>query len=330
MGYKVAVMGATGAVGTEMLNLLDERNFPVDSLRVLASSRSKGKTLKFMGEDITVEELTHDSFKGIEIVLSSAGGSISKEFIPSAVKSGAVTIDNTSYFRMENDVPLVVPEVNPEDIKKHNGIIANPNCSTIIMVLPLYPLHKKYGVKRVHCCTYQASSGAGKTAMIELEEETKAFLEGKSYQRTKMPHQYAFNLFIHDSKHLDNGYQYEELKMVNETRKMFHAPEFMVNAVCVRVPVLRAHSEALNIELEQDVSPEQAYDLLKDAPGVDILEDKENNRWPMPLDATGKDPIYVGRIRRDISQKNTLDMWITGDQIRKGAALNAIQIAEML
>ena len=330
MGYKVAIVGATGAVGEEFLKLLDERNFPIDSLRLLASARSKGKKIKFKDTELTVEELTHDSFKAIEIVLSSASKTISKEYVPSAVKAGAVVVDNTSFYRMDPEVPLVIPEVNPHMIKKHNGIIANPNCSTIIMALPLYPLHKAFGVKRVYVATYQASSGAGKKAMQELREETIAHLEGKEYNRTVIPYPYAFNLFIHNSKLLDNDYVEEEIKMVNETRKIFEDNNIRINATCIRVPVLRAHSEALNIEFNREVSPEQAYKILKNAPGIEILEDREKNRWPMPSDASGKDPVYVGRVRKDISQDNTLDIWVVGDQIRKGAALNAVQIAEML
>ena len=330
MGYHVAVMGATGAVGQELIRLLDQRSFPVRTLKLLASSRSKGKEVSFKGETIVVEELKHDSFEGTEIVLSSAGGSISAEFVPSAVKAGAVVVDNTSYFRMTDGVPLVVPEVNAGAIEGHDGIIANPNCSTIIMLLPLYPLHKAFGVKRVAAATYQAASGAGMRAMEELKEETRAILDGGSYDRTIIPHQYAFNLFVHNSKLLENGYVEEEMKMVMETRKIFAEPDFRVTATCVRVPILRAHSEALNIEFERDVSPEEAYDILKHAPGVEILEDRSQNRWPMPVDASGKDPVFVGRIRRDISQPNTLDVWVVGDQIRKGAALNAVQIAELL
>lgn len=330
MGYKVAILGATGAVGEEFLKILEERNFPIDSLKLLASSRSKGKKIKFKDTEITVEELTHDSFKGIEIVLSSATKVISKEYAPSIVKAGAVIIDNTSYFRMDPEVPLIIPEVNPHMIKKHKGIIANPNCSTIIMALPLYPLHKIFGVKRVNAATYQASSGAGKKAMEELQEETLAYLEGRKYNRTIMPHPYAFNLFIHNSKLLENDYVEEEIKMVNETRKIFEDPDIRINATCVRVPILRAHSEALNIEFNKNVTPEEAYKILKKAPGVEILEDRNKNRWPMPIDASGKDSVYVGRIRKDLSQDNTLDLWVVGDQIRKGAALNAIQIAELL
>lgn len=330
MGYNVAIMGATGAVGQELLILLEERNFPVDELRLLASIRSAGKKITFKGSEITVQELTHNSFKDIDIVLASAGGSISKEFAPSAVKAGAVVIDNTSYYRMDPDVPLVIPEINPEAIAGHRGIIANPNCSTIIMLLPLAPLHRAFGIKRVLSATYQAASGAGAQAMQELEEETKALLDGDTYDRTIIPHQYAFNLFPHNSNMQDNGYVEEETKMINETRKIFDDPDFRVSATCIRVPILRAHSEALNIEFMQKVSVEEAYDVLATAPGVEILEDRSANRWPMPIDASGKDPVYVGRLREDVSQPNTLDLWVVGDQIRKGAALNAIQIAEVI
>jgi len=328
VGYKVAVLGATGAVGSELLTLLEERDFPVDSLRLLASARSRGKKIRFKGEDLVVEELTHGSFRGIEIVLSSAGGSISREFVPSAVQCEAVVVDNTSYFRMKEDVPLVIPEINPEMIAKHCGIIANPNCSTIIMALPAYPLHRAFGIRRIFAATYQAASGAGRQVMVELEEETRAVLDGKPYERTVIPHPYAFNLFIHNSRLHENGYVEEEKKMIHETRKIFREPELRVNATCVRVPVMRAHSEALNIQFDRDVSPEEAYEVLRKAPGVQIDEDRDAGRWPMPVDASGKDPVFVGRIRRDVSQPNTLDLWVVGDQIRKGAALNAIQIAE--
>ena len=331
MSRNVAIMGATGAVGAEFLSILEQRQFKMDSLKLLASARSKGKKISFMGETLTVQELGHDSFKGIDLVLASAGGSLSKEFAPSAVKAGAVVVDNTSYFRMVPDIPLVIPEINPDAIRLHRGIIANPNCSTIIMTLPLFPLHKAFGVKRVSICTYQASSGAGAKAMEELKEETVAILQGKPYTRTVIPHPYAFNLFPHNSKfNPDTGYCEEEVKMLNETRKIFQDPAFRLTAVCVRVPVLRAHSESLNIEFVRDVSPEAAYDVLRKAPGIDILEDPSQNRWPMPLDASGQDPVYVGRIRRDQSQANTLDLWCVGDQLRKGAALNAVQIAELL
>ena len=330
MGIKVAIMGATGAVGTELLGILAERNFPIGELRLLASARSAGKRLKFQGENLMVEELTHDSFRGIELVLASAGGKISKEFAPSAVKAGAVVVDNTSYFRMQEGVPLVIPEINPEDIRAHQGIIANPNCSTIIMALPLWPLHKRFRVKRVVAATYQAASGAGAVAMDELLKETSAVLQGEAFKATVIPHPYAFNLFPHNSPMTQSGYCEEELKMSQETRKIFHDESFRVTATCVRVPVLRAHSEALNIEFEGTPTVEEIYAVLRGAEGVEVLEDRSNNRWPMPLDASGKDPVLVGRVRKDLTQPNTFDLWVVGDQIRKGAALNAVQIAEKL
>jgi aspartate-semialdehyde dehydrogenase len=286
--------------------------------------------VEFKGQTLVVEELTHDSFAGLDLVLSSAGGKISKEFAPSAVKAGAVVVDNTSHFRMDPEVPLVVPEVNPEDIARHKGIIANPNCSTIIMCLPLWPLHKAFGIKRVVAATYQAASGAGAVAMEELKEEAAAILAGKSYQASVIPHPYAFNLFPHNSPMTSNGYCEEELKMVKETKKIFHDNSLRVTATCVRVPVLRAHSEALNIEFERPASVEAIYEILRKAEGVEVMEDRENNRWPMPLDASGKDPVLVGRVRKDLSAENAFDLWVVGDQIRKGAALNAIQIAEKL
>ncbi len=324
-------MGATGAVGAELLFLLDERNFPLGELRLLASTRSAGSTLEFKGKKIVVQELTHDSFGGIDLVLASAGGSISAEFAPSAVKAGAVVVDNTSKFRMTEGVPLVIPEINAARIKDHKGIIANPNCSTIIMALPVFPLHKAFGVKRIHAATYQAASGAGARAMEELKQETAAILEGKPFQPTVIPFPYAFNVFPHNAPWVaDAGYNEEELKMVKETAKIFETDSVKVHATCVRVPVLRAHSEALNVEFERDVSVEEAMEVLRGAPGVQILEEPGANRWPMPLDASGKDPVLVGRMRKDKSQKNTLDFWVVGDQIRKGAALNAVQIAEHL
>jgi len=288
-----------------------------------------------------VQELRHDSFEGIDLVLSSAGGSISKEYMPSAVKAGAVVVDNTSYFRMNPEVPLVVPEINPQEIKKHKGIIANPNCSTIIMLLPLFPLYKAFGVERVQACTYQAASGAGATAMEELRLECAALAEGKAFNRTVIPHQYAFNLFPHNSPYNDGspeksavhsptGYCEEEWKMIAETHKIFGDSSLRVNATCVRVPVLRAHSEALNIRFSKKVSITDIYNVLRTAPGVEILEEPSKNRWPMPIDASGRDPVLVGRVRVDQSQDNAFDMWVVGDQIRKGAALNAVQIAELL
>jgi len=330
MAKHVAIAGVTGAVGTEMVRMLEERNFPVASLRALASSRSVGKTVDFRGDKVRVEELKADSFKGIDIALFSAGGPRSKEFASAAVKAGAVVIDNSSAFRMDPKVPLVVPEVNPEAIRQHQGIIANPNCSTIIMNVPVWPLYKAFGVERIFVATYQAASGAGMTAMVELEAETRAVLEGREFQRTVIPFRYAFNLFPHNSSMGEDGYCEEEVKMLKETRKIFGDPAIRINAFCVRVPVLRAHSEAINIQFRRDVSPEEAYAILAKAPGVQVFEDRKANRWPMPVDASGKGPVLVGRIRRDQSQPNTLDMWVVGDQLLKGAALNAVQIAELL
>jgi len=325
----VAIMGATGAVGAELLELLEERNFPLNSLKLLASARSAGKKINFRGEDITVEELTHDCFEGVDIVLASAGGSLSKEYAPSAVKAGAVVVDNTSHYRMDPEVPLVVPEINPEDIKWNKGIIANPNCSTILMVLALWPLHKKFGVKRTVCSTYQAASGAGALAMQELEQETAAKLKGEEFNNTVINQPYAFNLFPHNSPMKENGYVEEELKMMNETSKIFHE-DSKVTATCVRVPIMRAHSESLNIEFDNAYTIEEAYEVLRSAPGVEVFENREENLWATPLDVSGKDPVYVGRLRRDVTLDNGLELWLVGDQVRKGAALNAVQIAELL
>jgi aspartate-semialdehyde dehydrogenase len=329
-GYHVAVVGATGAVGQEMLQVLQNRRFPVRKLTLLASARSKGKRMQFGEEAVEVQELRADSFQGVEVALFSAGGSRSKEFAPHAVKAGAVVIDNSSAFRMDPQVPLVVPEINPEAVKSHQGIIANPNCSTIAMVVPLNPLHRAFKVLRVHATTYQASSGAGAAAMEELLEGTRAKLENRPFEPKVMPYPYAFNLFPHNSALDADGYCEEETKMVRETHKIMGDPTIRINATCVRVPVLRAHSEALSIQFAQDVTPEAAYRVLKEAPGVEIFEDRAANRWATPLDASGRDPVLVGRIRRDKSQANTLDLWLVSDQLLKGAALNAVQIAELL
>ena len=330
MEYNVAVAGATGAVGQEMLAVLENRSFPIKNLKLLASSRSEGKKIAFKGEEYTVEVLSQDSFKDVDIALFSAGGSRSKDFREAVVSSGAVMIDNSSAFRMEEGVPLVVPEINPKDAKEHKGVIANPNCSTIIMIVPLYPLYKEFGIRRVHCCTYQAASGAGARVMQELKEETEAILKGETYQNTIIPFQYAFNLFPHNSDIEENGYCEEETKMIYETRKIFHNENIKVNAACVRVPIFRAHSEAINVQFEKKTSVDEIYSILTDAPGVEIVEDWDNNRWAMPVDMSGKYPVGVGRIREDISQPNTFDMWVVGDQLLKGAALNAVQIAELL
>ena len=332
MAYNVAIMGATGAVGTEFLRILEQRNFPLASLKLLASHRSAGKKLIFAGEELIVEELGEKSFKGIELVLASAGGEISEKFAPIAVAAGAVVVDNTSAFRMDPDVPLVVPEVNPQDIKTHQGIIANPNCSTIIMNVPVWPLHKVTPVRRIVVSTYQAASGAGAAAMAELEEGARAHLEGRPFEPKVLPHPAAFNVFSHDSEVGEDGYNLEERKMLLETRKIFHAPDIRIAATCVRVPVLRAHSEAINLEFAEPMSEQQVREILADAPGVTIVDDREKSYFPMPLDATDRDDILVGRIRQDISQDGGvgIEMFVCGDQIRKGAALNAVQIAEML
>jgi aspartate-semialdehyde dehydrogenase len=330
MAISVAVAGATGAVGQEMLRVLKERDFPLGSLRLLASERSKGKKIEWNGKEYTIEVLSENSFQDVDIALFSAGSTRSKQFREAVVSSGAVMIDNSSAFRMEEGVPLVVPEINPEDAHEHRGVIANPNCSTLIMVVPLFPLYQEFGIKRIHCSTYQAASGAGARAMQELKEETEAYLRGEPYTNTVIPFQYAFNLFPHNSDMQENGYCEEETKMVLETRKIFHDEDLRVNATCVRVPILRTHSEAVNVEFERETSVEEIYDVLKSAPGVEIVEERDKNRWAMPVEMSGKYPIAVGRVRKDVSQDNTFDLWVVGDQLLKGAALNAVQIAELL
>ena len=330
--YNVAVGGATGAVGVEMVKTLEKRNFPVKSLKLLASKRSAGKTMTFKGEPVVIEELTHDSFKGVDIALFSAGGDISREFAKSVVDSGAVMIDNSSAFRMEDDVPLVVPEVNPEDIKWHKGIIANPNCSTIIMLVAVAPLHRAKKLKRLVAATYQATSGAGAKGMDELLVQTRQLLNNEPIEPKAFAHRIGFNLIPHIDVFKDNGYTKEELKMLYESRKMLHEPELMVSCTCVRVPVLRAHSEALNLEFAEEITPDEARAILKNAPGVEVVDDPANKRYPMPVDATEKYDVLVGRIRQDISRhdKRGLDIFVAGDQVLKGAALNAVQIAELL
>lgn len=332
-GYNIAVVGATGAVGVEMIETLGKRNFPVKNLRLFASERSVGKKLKFRGADINVELLKVDVFKGIDFALFSAGASRSKEFAPGAAAQGAVVIDNSSAFRMEPDVPLVVPEVNPEDAKLHKGIIANPNCSTAIMLVAVYPLHRVNPVRRIVVATYQAASGAGAKAMAELEEQTAKILRGeKDVKAEALPQRIAFNIFPHVDVFLDNGYTKEEMKFVHESRKIMHAPNLMVSATCVRVPVYRAHSEAVNLEFERPMSVDQVRDLLAKAPGVKLVDDTANKRYPMPIDASGEYDCLVGRIRQDCSRTDGrgIDLFVSGDQLLKGAALNAVQIAELL
>ena len=332
MSWHTAIMGATGAVGTEFLRLLEERDFPLKSLKLLASHRSAGKKLTFKGEQLTVEEMTAESFQGVELVLASAGGGLSQKFAPIAVDAGAVVVDNTSAFRMNPEVPLVVPEVNPQDIPTHKGIIANPNCSTIIMNVPVWPLHKANPVQRIVMSTYQAVSGAGAWGMWELQAQIEAYAAGEPIKKDKFPHQIVNNLFSHNSDIGEDGYNLEERKTWRETRKIFHSDEIRVTATCVRVPVMRAHTEAINLEFSEPMSEARVRSVLADAPGVTIVDDRENNLFPMPLDATGEDDIRAGRIRQDLSQPDGrgIDMFVSGDQIRKGAALNAVQIAELL
>ncbi|HOK65905.1 MAG TPA: aspartate-semialdehyde dehydrogenase [Anaerohalosphaeraceae bacterium] len=332
MAKNIAIAGVTGAVGQEFLRILEERNFPFNQCKMLASSRSVGKKVTLKGKEYAVEELKHDSFKGVDIALFSAGGARSKEFAPSAVKAGAVVVDNSSAFRMDPDVPLVVPEINPQDIYKHKGIIANPNCTTIIAIVVVWPLHKANPVKRMVVSSYQAASGAGQSAMLELLQQAREVLDGKPVTVKNLKYQLAFNVYCHDSKIGPNGYNEEEMKLVNETRKIFHCPDIAITGTCVRVPVLRAHSESINLEFTHPITPDEVRQLLSTAPGVKIIDDRANNRFPMPLDATGKDDVFVGRIRQDesIPDNRGINLWVSGDQIRKGAALNAVQIAEKL
>lgn len=332
MGCHLAIAGVTGAVGQEFLRILEQRDYPFDSLRVLASSRSVGKQVQCKGKQYIVQELVKDSFEGIDIALFSAGGARSKEFAPAAVQAGAVVIDNTSAFRMDPDTPLVVPEINPQKIQEHNGIIANPNCSTIIGIVPVWPLHKANTIKRMVVSTYQSTSGAGMQAMLELETQTRDVLDGKEPRCEAFPYQIAFNCFSHNSDLGPNGYNTEEMKMVNETRKIFDCPDIAITCTCIRIPVFRAHCESINLEFIDAITPDQVRDLLSTAPGVQVLDDREHNRFPMPIDATDKDDILVGRIRQDesIPDNRGINIWVAGDQLRKGAALNAVQIAEKL
>ena len=326
----IAIAGATGAVGAELMAILQERNFPIGKLSLLASPRSSGRQLPWKTSTLTVGLLEAQAFADVDLAFFCAGGERSKTFAPAAAQAGAIVIDNSSAFRMDAEVPLVVPEVNAQALEEHQGIIANPNCSTIAMVVPLKPLHDAFGIERVQVCTYQAASGGGQAAMDELEGETRAYLSGDSFSRKIFAQPYAFNLFPHDSPLDDQGYCQEERKMIRETRKILALPQLAVNATCVRVPVLRAHSEALNLRFSRPVTVEEAYQVLDRAPGVRIFEDRPSNRWATPRDASGQDDVLVGRLRRDTSQPNTLDLWLVCDQLRKGAALNAIQIAEAL
>ena len=330
MSQHVAIAGATGAVGTEFLKLLEARDFPMKSLRLLASSRSAGSKLKFRGENLEVEELTPKSFKGIDIAFFSAGGSRSKEFAPHAVDSGAVVIDNSSAFRMDEKVPLVVPEINPKQAFEHQGLIANPNCSTIQMVVALNPIHRAANIQRVVVSTYQAVSGAGASAMEELKQQLRAWANDEPMKQEVFPTQIAFNLFPHIDVFQDNGYTKEEMKMVHETRKIMNAPNMQISATCVRVPVLRAHSEAVWVETEKPLSESEARELFEKEPGIVVQDERESGGYPTPWHITETQETYVGRIRKDISHPNGLTFWVVADQLYKGAALNSIQIAEVL
>ena len=334
--YNVAILGATGAVGQEFLNLIEERNFPFAELKMLASKRSAGKKIQFMGKEYTVEEAAEDSFKGVDIALF-AGGAASKTFAPAAVKAGAVVIDNSSAFRMDPEVPLVVPEVNPEAIATHKGIIANPNCSTIIMVMALKPLYNVSKIKRVVVSTYQAVSGGGKEAMAELEEQVKAINEGRPVVANILPgaslakhYQIAFNLIPQIDVFKDNLYTKEEMKMIDETKKIMNDDSMRITATTIRVPVYRSHAESVNVEFEDEISVEKAREVLAAFPGVTLTDNPDEQIYPMPLETSGKDDVEVGRIRKDYSTDNALNFWVCGDQIRKGAALNALQIAEYM
>lgn len=324
----IAIVGATGAVGVEMLKTLEKRNFPAAKITPLASARSAGKTLPFRGEDLTVQELTQESFEGVDIALFSAGGGTSSEFAPAAVEAGAVVVDNSSAFRMDDSVPLVVPEINAAAVAENSGIIANPNCSTIVTVMALYPLHQAFGVKRIFASTYQAVSGSGAMGIVELERQVGEIAAGQSPTRDVYPHQIAFNVLPHVDVFLDDGYTKEEMKMVHESRKIMVLPEFRASVTCVRVPVYRAHSVAVSGEFERPVSVEAAREAIIAAPGIDLNDEVANNGYPLPLELAGRDNCQVGRIRKDCAFDNGLSFWVAGDQLLKGAALNAVQIAE--
>ena len=326
----VAIVGATGAVGIEMMKTLEKRGFPVAKLTLLASARSAGKTLPFAGEEIAIQELTAASFEGVDVALFSAGGSISKEFAPFAVQAGAVVIDNSSAFRMDPEVPLVVPEINGADNKRHRGILANPNCTTAITLMALWPLHKEFRVKRIVASSYQAVSGTGAQAIEELRSQIAAIVAGEPVVKNVYPHQIAFNVLPHVDSFLETGYTKEEMKMQNEGRRIMHHPTFKASVTCVRVPVYRAHSVSVNAEFERPVSMTEARQALGNAPGLDVVDDPAKCEYPLPLNAAGRDNCQVGRLRYDCALENGLAFWVAGDQLLKGAALNAVQIAELL
>ena len=338
-GYHIAVVGATGAAGTELLRVLERRSFPVASLRPIGSARSAGKSVQFCGDSIQVEKLDAASFEKIDIAFFSAGGDVSRSHVPIACQADAIAIDKSSAFRMDPHVPLVIPEINPEDVRLHRGIIANPNCTTTVMLMALYPLHKIFRVHRVFAATYQAVSGSGSRGVEELTRQTSAFAKAMADtprsaaaddSPTVFPHPIAFNLLPHVDSFLENGYTKEEVKMQDETRKIMHLPELRVSATCVRVPIYRAHSVAVTAEFERPVSIEQAREVLSKAPGLELVDEPRAHRYPMPLNVAGKDNCEVGRVRLDCALENGLSFWVSGDQLLKGAALNAVQIAELL
>ncbi|PYK85539.1 MAG: aspartate-semialdehyde dehydrogenase [Verrucomicrobia bacterium] len=328
--YHIAVVGATGAVGTELLRVLERRRFPVASLRPIGSARSAGKTIRFHDDLITVEELTERSFDKIDMVFFSAGGENSRKWVPIARQAGAIVIDNSSVFRMEPDVPLVIPEINGEDVRKHHGLIANPNCTTAVALMAIYPLHRAFGVRRVFAASYQAVSGSGGRAIEELRHQVELAAQDRQLTPQVYPHPIAFNVLPHVDVFLESGYTKEEMKMQNEGRKIMHLPEFRASVTCVRVPVYRAHSVAVSGEFERKVSVEQAREVLAKAPGLELVDEPQSNRYPMPLNVAGKDNCEVGRVRIDCAFENGLSFWVCGDQLLKGAALNAVQIAELL
>ena len=327
---KVAVLGSSGAVGKELLKILEERDFPINELVLLSSSRSAGKKIQWKDSQWITHEVTSQSFKNVDLVFASAGGSISKKWLPTIKSENALLIDNSSAFRMLDNVPLVVPEVNPESAFNHGGVIANPNCTTILLSLVLAPLNKISKIRRIIVSTYQSASGAGQLAMEELKYLTSQYLQGNPQSSKVLPYSLAFNLFLHNSTMLENKYCEEEMKMVNETRKILNIKDLRISATCVRVPVLRAHSESVNIEFEESIDPILATQILKESNGLRIIDDCKLNRFPMPSDVMERNDIAVGRIRKDLSNPNALELWLCGDQIRKGAALNAVQIAEIL
>ena len=337
--YHVAIAGATGAVGAELLRVLERRNFPVATIRALASGKSTSKKVSFRNQTISVEELRADSFDKIDIAFFSAGGERSRKFVPLARDAGAIVIDNSSTFRMELEVPLVIPEINPQDVKRHRGVIANPNCTTAVALMAIYPLHRAFGVRRVFAASYQAVSGSGARAIAELKRQVEESCSRRpagdarashSEATTVYPHPIAFNVLPHVDVFLESGYTKEEMKMQGEGRKIMHLPEFRASVTCVRVPIYRAHSVAVSAEFERPVSVEQAHEVLAKAPGLELVDEPHKNRYPMPLDVAGKDNCQVGRVRRDCALENGLAFWVSGDQLLKGAALNAVQIAELL